>query len=130
MVFISLIAIVPITAAYWILPDAVSAPPGQANTETTLMGAVLVYGTLLALILLTTLLFFMVYYETKLSKVINMILGMGVVTIAAVIGGFSDINIGDIARFLDVVGYIGVLIGIVLIYTGFTGTTEPKTTSP
>ncbi len=85
----------------------------------TFLGLVLVLGVIILLILLNVISYFLIWVKTRNRGALMMFFGMIIFVFAAAIGGFSDLIQGNLARYLDPVGYVLVLVGISLIALGF-----------
>lgn len=131
MALFSLLGIIFIIFGY--ISDAfgygihVNAIEGLANIEMTFLGFVLVLGVIILLIVLNVVTYFLIWKKTKNQGAFMMFIGMIIFVFAAAIGGFSDIIHGDVARYLDPVGYVLVLVGITLIAFGFYSNSESST---
>lgn len=113
---------------YWILEGEVMVAPNVSDVQMTVVGLGLVFGPLSVMIVVNAILFLLIYRETNNQGALNMALGMGVIVIAALLGAFTDL-LGDIGRLFDSVSYLGVLVGMILMYKGFGQEVKSETSS-
>lgn len=114
-----LITILSITIAY-LSPDLVwIVDVSQANMEMSFLGVLLIFGMLLLGLIISILIFFSIYRETRNYGSKMMSIGIFIVTIGALAGGLGDFIGGDISYLLDPLSFLGVFVGIVVVYIGF-----------
>ena len=114
--FVSVIGIIPITVTIWFIEGAVTTERGFANINLDLVGLIFIFGILGLQIVINSILYYYVYIKTKNKGSLYIVFGMAVIALSAAEGGISD-YLGDIGRLFDPIAYIGILIGLLFIFT-------------
>lgn len=117
--YLYFISIISITLAYLSSDLVWVVDVNQANMEMSFVGLLLIFGMLLLGLIITSIIFLLIYQETRNYGSKMMSIGTLIITMGALSGGLGDFIGGDISYFLDPLSFLAVLIGIVVVYIGF-----------